>query len=132
METSKHISLRVSKRMHNRLVDAAERDHRSVNGQIEWYIEQGFAADAERLKDRIATALKTAGFIAYDRAASGQHPMFLVSEGVGAIVSLAWEAPEDERALMLVKYEARLRESGLPVENRGKCLYVPETTEQKP
>lgn len=33
--------------MHSRLVAAADRSHRSLNGQIEWYIERGLAGDRE-------------------------------------------------------------------------------------
>ena len=43
---TKHVNLRLSPEMHNRLVDAAERNHRSMNGQIEEYIERGLKADA--------------------------------------------------------------------------------------
>jgi hypothetical protein len=42
---TKHVSLRLTPEMHNRLVDMAERKRRSLNGQIEWYLERGLDAD---------------------------------------------------------------------------------------
>ena len=72
------------------------------------------------------TAILTAnGFTKYDpQRESARNPSFVVAAGVGATVSLSWEAPPSERALMLAKYENRLRAGGLTVENRERYLYV--------
>jgi hypothetical protein len=78
------------------------------------------------LKDRITSVLAANGFTEYSPFASGHTPMFDVAEGVGAAVNLSWEASPEDRALMLTKYENRLRENGLTVENRGHYLYVHE------
>ncbi len=42
---TKHVSLRLTDELHRRLVVAANRSHRSLNGQVEWYVEQGVARD---------------------------------------------------------------------------------------
>lgn len=42
---TKHVSLRLTDELHNRLVAAANRSHRSLNGQVEWYVEQGVTRD---------------------------------------------------------------------------------------
>jgi hypothetical protein len=42
---TKHVSLRLSLDRHSRLVAAAERNHRSLSNQIEWYIDCGLAGD---------------------------------------------------------------------------------------
>ena len=38
--TTKHVSLRLSPEMHSRLVAAAERNHRSLNGEIEEAVDR--------------------------------------------------------------------------------------------
>jgi hypothetical protein len=38
--TTKHINLRLSPEMHSLLVAVAERNHRSLNGEIEWAIDR--------------------------------------------------------------------------------------------
>ena len=43
---TKHISLRLANELHSWLVDAAAREHRSVNGHIEWCLEQERAKDS--------------------------------------------------------------------------------------
>lgn len=49
--TTKHISLRLTPEMHSRLVAAADRNHRSLNGQIEEYCDRGLALDSMRGKE---------------------------------------------------------------------------------
>jgi len=48
---TKHVSLRLTPEMHSRLAAAADRNHRSLNGQIEEYCENGLALDAVRGKE---------------------------------------------------------------------------------
>jgi hypothetical protein len=49
---SKQISLRVSDKLHADLAAAAERDHRSLNGQAVVYIERGVILDTAPATDR--------------------------------------------------------------------------------
>jgi hypothetical protein len=51
---TKTLNLRLADETHARLATAADRDHRSVNGQIESYIERGLDADDRREKARTA------------------------------------------------------------------------------
>jgi hypothetical protein len=43
---TKHVNLPLDPEMHNKLVDMAERKRRSMNGQVEVYIEEGLARDS--------------------------------------------------------------------------------------
>ena len=47
---TKHVSLRLETGLHSWLVNAAAREHRSVNGHIEWCLEQERAKDDLRGK----------------------------------------------------------------------------------
>jgi hypothetical protein len=47
---TKHVSLRLTPDLHHRLVVAANYAHRSLNGQVEWYIELGVAKDEDSRK----------------------------------------------------------------------------------
>ena len=86
----------------------------------------------QTLAERITSVLVAAGFRAVgDTPARGGG--FLVTPGVGATVSVAWlNARTGERAALLTKYENRLRDNGLAVENREGYLYVAALTEGKP
>jgi hypothetical protein len=80
------------------------------------------------LAERIASVLTAAGFTRYQypRDDYGGKPTFVISDGVGATVSLHWARPEEDRAPVLAEYEDALRGGGLNVANHGLYLYVAE------
>lgn len=78
----------------------------------------------QTLAERITSVLVAAGFRKYP-ADSAYDGSFVVTEGVGATVGIAWEAAEDrERATLLMQYENALLRAGLGVASRGNHLYV--------
>jgi len=83
------------------------------------------------LAERITSVLAGTGFRpCADMPLDATHysgPFFLVAEGVGATVSVAWtDAADAERGVMLHRYAIRLHEVGLVAERRAGYLYVTE------
>jgi hypothetical protein len=83
------------------------------------------------LAERITSVLAGTGFRPYvDMPLNATHhsgPFFLVAEGVGATVSVAWmDATDTERGAMLHRYAIRLHEVGLVADRRDGYLYVTE------
>lgn len=86
------------------------------------------------LAERITSVLSGTGFRPYAEmpleATHHSGPFFLVAEGVGATVSVAWmDATDAERGVMLHRYSIRLHEVGLDAERRDGHLYVTEAAE---
>ena len=84
------------------------------------------------LAERITSVLAGTGFRPCaempPEATHRSGPFFLVAEGVGATVSVAWtDATDTERRVMLRRYAIRLHEAGLDAERRDGYLYVTET-----
>lgn len=85
------------------------------------------------LAERITAVLAGAGFRPEaDEPFDGTHhsgPFFTVTEGVGAVVGVAWtDATDAERRAVIARYASRLRDVGLNVEQRADRyhLYVSE------
>ncbi len=92
------------------------------------------STDTQTLAERITSVLVANGFTQYDPAGSypAYKPSFVVTPGIGATVGISWlDAPTDERALLLTKYENRLRANGLVTDNHGHYLYVCEPGESE-
>jgi hypothetical protein len=84
------------------------------------------------LAERITSVLTGTGFRPYAEmpldATHHSGPFFVVAEGVGATVSVAWaDATAAERGAMLHRYAIRLHEVGLDAERRDGYLYVTES-----
>jgi hypothetical protein len=81
---------------------------------------------APSLVDRVTSALLGANFRQYGNDAA-TLPAFLVADGVGVTVRVAWEAANDEwRGRLLAKLAASLRRDGFEVQDRDGYLYIPE------
>jgi hypothetical protein len=81
---------------------------------------------AMTLEERITSVLVANGF-APAAETPPLLPGFTVTPGVGANVRIDWlDAPAGEYALLLTKYENRLRANGLTTDHRGRYLYVYE------
>lgn len=84
------------------------------------------------LAERITSVLTGTGFRPFaDMPFEATHhsgPFFVVAEGVGVTVRVAWvDATDAERRTVLHRIDIRLHEVGLSSEQRDGYLYVAET-----
>lgn len=77
-----------------------------------------------RLREDITSCLTEYGWSAWTPNGSALTPLFIVTEGIGATVTLSWEAADPERRGELIAMAEILRSHDFAVQVRSGDLYV--------